>query len=159
MAELLANHGVAVTPRGNGVTGLRAHDITNLEAPYDLVRKMRASFLVAGPLLARYGEAKVSQPGGCAIGTRPIDLHLRAFEALGAEVELASGYVLMRAPKGLKGGVIRFPFVSVGATENALMAASLATGRTVIENAAQEPEVADLARCLVAMGAKIEGIG
>ena len=159
MAELLANHGVAVASRGSGVTGLRAHDLTNFEAPYDLVRKMRASFLVAGPLLARYGEAKVSQPGGCAIGTRPIDLHLRAFEALGAEVDLASGYVLMRAPKGLKGGVIRFPFVSVGATENALMAASLAKGETVIENAAQEPEVVDLAHCLVAMGAKIEGIG
>ena len=128
-------------------------------APYDIVRKMRASVLVLGPLLARFGEAQVSLPGGCAIGTRPVDLHIRALERLGAEIELADGYIQARAPRGLSGGEIRFPMVSVGATENALMAAVLAQGETRIENAAREPEVNDLARLLVAMGARIEGIG
>jgi len=168
MGEILANHGVALTMHGNGggngqhhgrVIGLSARNITNLVADYDLVRKMRASFLVLGPLLARFGQAKVSLPGGCAIGTRPVDLHLKAMEALGAQIELDSGYVLARAPHGLKGGVVTFPFVSVGATENILMAACLAKGESVIENAAQEPEIADLARCLQSMGGRIEGAG
>jgi UDP-N-acetylglucosamine 1-carboxyvinyltransferase len=121
---------------------------------------MRASILVLGPLLARAGEATVSLPGGCAIGNRPIDLHLKALEALGAEIELAAGYVRATAPKGrLTGGHVVFPIVSVGATENALMAAALAKGESVIENAAREPEIVDLCRCLVAMGAEIDGIG
>ncbi|MDX1580520.1 MAG: UDP-N-acetylglucosamine 1-carboxyvinyltransferase, partial [Alphaproteobacteria bacterium] len=128
-------------------------------APYDIVRKMRASVLVLGPLLARLGEAEVSLPGGCAIGTRPIDLHLKALEQMGAEIKLMDGYVHATAPEGLKGATIRFPFVSVGATENTLMAASLAEGTTILENAAREPEISDLANCLVAMGANIAGIG
>ncbi|UVI39821.1 UDP-N-acetylglucosamine 1-carboxyvinyltransferase [Qipengyuania spongiae] len=134
--------------------------ITSNVAPYDLVRKMRASILVLGPLLARTGEATVSLPGGCAIGNRPIDLHLKALEALGAEIELAEGYVKARAPAaGLPGGEYDFPIVSVGATENAVMAAVLAKGTSRIGNAAREPEIVDLCRLLVAMGAKIEGIG
>jgi UDP-N-acetylglucosamine 1-carboxyvinyltransferase len=139
---------------------LKAAQVTSTVAPYDIVRKMRASILVLGPLLARMGEATVSLPGGCAIGNRPIDLHLRALQALGAEIELAAGYVKAIAPAGgrLKGGTISFPVVSVGATENALMAAVLAQGTTVIENAAREPEITDLAMCLTAMGAKIDGI-
>lgn len=138
---------------------LKAAEVTSTVAPYDIVRKMRASILVLGPLLARMGEATVSLPGGCAIGNRPIDLHLRALQALGAEIELAAGYVKAVAPSGrLKGGTISFPVVSVGATENALMAAVLAEGTTVIENAAREPEITDLAMCLMAMGAKIDGI-
>jgi UDP-N-acetylglucosamine 1-carboxyvinyltransferase len=120
---------------------------------------MRASFLVLGPLLARFGAARVSQPGGCAIGTRPVDLHLKGLQALGAAIALKEGYVEARAPRGLQGGRVRFPFVSVGATENILMAACLARGESVIENAAAEPEIGDLARCLSAMGAKIEGAG
>ncbi|MCX8231880.1 MAG: UDP-N-acetylglucosamine 1-carboxyvinyltransferase, partial [Alphaproteobacteria bacterium] len=123
------------------------------------VRKMRASVLVLGPLLARCHQAKVSLPGGCAIGTRPVDLHLKALEQLGARIELEEGYVNATAPGGLKGGLVRFPMVSVGATENIMMAATLADGETVLENAAREPEIGDLARCLVAMGAKIEGAG
>jgi UDP-N-acetylglucosamine 1-carboxyvinyltransferase len=139
---------------------LDATRITSTVAPYDFVRKMRASILVLGPLIARMGEATVSLPGGCAIGNRPIDLHLKALEQLGANLEITAGYVKATAPDGgLKGGRIAFPIVSVGATENALMAASLATGETVIENAAREPEIVDLCRCLVAMGAEIEGIG
>ena len=139
---------------------LSAARITSTTAPYDIVRKMRASILVLGPLLARMGEATVSLPGGCAIGTRPVDLHLKALEALGAEIELAAGYVRARAPDGgLSGGTIAFPIVSVGATENALMAAVLAKGRSEIINAAREPEIVDLCRLLVAMGASIEGIG
>ncbi|MCK5620690.1 MAG: UDP-N-acetylglucosamine 1-carboxyvinyltransferase, partial [Alphaproteobacteria bacterium] len=126
---------------------------------YELVKTMRASILVLGPLLSRHGEALVSLPGGCAIGTRPVDLHLKGLEALGAEIELANGYVHARAPKGLAGGHYVFPFVSVGATENLVMAASLAKGESTLVNAAREPEVADLAKCLVGMGAKIEGIG
>jgi UDP-N-acetylglucosamine 1-carboxyvinyltransferase len=141
------------------VMTFRAANVTATVAPYDIVRKMRASILVLGPLLARTGEATVSLPGGCAIGTRPIDLHLKALQALGAEIEVAAGYVKAIAPKGgLTGGTIAFPFVSVGATENALMAAVLAKGTTVIENAAREPEITDLAQCLIAMGAEIEGL-
>jgi UDP-N-acetylglucosamine 1-carboxyvinyltransferase len=142
------------------VMTLSASRITSTTAPYDIVRKMRASILVLGPMLAREGVATVSQPGGCAIGNRPIDLHLKGLEALGAEIELTSGYVRATAPKGgLRGGRIVFPVISVGATENVLMAAVLADGETLIENAAREPEIVDLARCLNAMGAKIDGIG
>ena len=138
----------------------KASDISSTVAPYDMVRKMRASILVLGPMLARAGESTVSLPGGCAIGDRPIDLHLRALEAMGAEIELAAGYVKATAPKGrLSGGDYSFPVVSVGATENAVMAAVLATGRTQLFNAAREPEIVDLCNLLVAMGAKIEGIG
>jgi len=164
--HLLNELGVSTTVRrGNGdVIGrqmkLSARAIASTVAPYDIVRKMRASILVLGPLLARAGEATVSLPGGCAIGNRPIDLHLKALEALGAEIELAAGYVKATAPSGgLTGGRISFPVVSVGATENALMAAVLARGETTMENAAREPEIIDLARCLVAMGAEIDGIG
>ncbi|MEG3155364.1 UDP-N-acetylglucosamine 1-carboxyvinyltransferase [Sphingomonas sp. RB1R13] len=139
---------------------LHARDIASTVAPYDMVRKMRASILVLGPMLARAGEATVSLPGGCAIGDRPIDLHLRALEAMGAEIELAAGYVKAVAPRGrLPGGDYSFPVVSVGATENALMAASLATGRTQLFNAAREPEIVDLCNLLVAMGGKVDGIG
>ena len=138
----------------------RATTITATIAPYDIVRKMRASILVLGPLLARMGEAKVSLPGGCAIGNRPIDLHLKAIEAFGAEIEMSSGYVTARAPDGrLPGGRINFPVVSVGATENALMAASRAKGTCIIGNAAREPEIVDLCNCLIAMGVKIDGVG
>ena len=138
----------------------RAGRITSTTAPYDIVRKMRASILVLGPLLARAGEATVSLPGGCAIGNRPIDLHLKALEALGATIELAAGYVRASAPSGrLPGGDYRFPVVSVGATENALMAAVLAQGRSVLSNCAREPEIVDLCQCLSAMGARISDIG
>jgi UDP-N-acetylglucosamine 1-carboxyvinyltransferase len=139
---------------------LQAGEIASTVAPYDMVRKMRASVLVLGPMLARAGESTVSLPGGCAIGDRPIDLHLKALEAMGAEIELTAGYVKALAPKGrLSGGDFSFPVVSVGATENALMAASLANGRTQLFNAAREPEIVDLCNLLVAMGAKISGIG
>jgi UDP-N-acetylglucosamine 1-carboxyvinyltransferase len=139
---------------------LQASEIASTVAPYDMVRKMRASILVLGPMLARAGESTVSLPGGCAIGDRPIDLHLKALEAMGAEIELAAGYVKASAPKGrLPGGDYSFPVVSVGATENAVMAAVLGTGRTQLFNAAREPEIVDLCNLLVAMGAKIEGIG
>jgi UDP-N-acetylglucosamine 1-carboxyvinyltransferase len=142
------------------VMTMRAARLTSTIAPYDIVRKMRASILVLGPLLARAGEATVSLPGGCAIGNRPIDLHLKALEAFGAEIEITSGYVKAIAPSGrLRGGHIIFPVVSVGATENALMAASLSAGVCIIENAAREPEIVDLCNCLVAMGADIQGIG
>ncbi|HEX8216238.1 MAG TPA: UDP-N-acetylglucosamine 1-carboxyvinyltransferase [Allosphingosinicella sp.] len=163
--HLLNQLGVSTTVEGSRpdefgrVMTLRASGISSTVAPYDIVRKMRASVLVLGPLVARAGEATVSLPGGCAIGMRPVDLHLKALEALGAEIEIAAGYVKARAPDGgLKGGTIRFPFVSVGATENALMAAVLASGTTVIENAAREPEITDLAKLLIAMGAQIEGL-
>src|SRR5213592_3492003 len=127
---------------------INAGSVSSPEAPYDLVKTMRAAILVLGPLLARFGEATVSLPGGCAIGSRPIDLHLKALQALGAEIELAAGYVKAIAPAGgLTGGTVSFPSVSVGATENALMAAALAQGETVIDNAAREPEIADLCRC------------
>lgn len=142
------------------VLSVRASRLTSTVAPYDIVRKMRASILVLGPLLAREGEATVSLPGGCAIGNRPIDLHLKALEAMGAEIELSAGYVRATAPGGrIAGGRFRFPVVSVGATENALMAASTARGTTVLENAAREPEIVDLCNLLVAMGAVIRGIG
>src|SRR3546814_859695 len=164
--HLLNQHGVSTMVEGarpedfGRVMTLRAGRITSTVAPYDIVRKMRASILVLGPLLARAGEATVSLPGGCAIGNRPIDLHLKGLEALGAEIELAAGYVKATAPRGgLRGGRIVFSTVSVGATENVLMASVLAKGETIIENAAREPEIIDLARCLVAMGAKIDGIG
>ena len=144
---------------GRKVT-LQAGEIASTVAPYDMVRRMRASVLVLGPMLARAGEATVSLPGGCAIGDRPIDLHLKALECMGADIELAAGYVKATAPKGrLPGGDFSFPVVSVGATENALMAAVLATGRSQLFNAAREPEIVDLCNLLVAMGAKIEGIG
>jgi UDP-N-acetylglucosamine 1-carboxyvinyltransferase len=142
------------------VMTLRAGRVTSTEAPYDIVRKMRASILVLGPLLARAGEATVSLPGGCAIGNRPIDLHLKALEAFGAVIEIAAGYVRASAPGGgLPGGVYTFPVVSVGATENALMAAVLASGTCILHNAAREPEIVDLCSLLAAMGADIEGIG
>jgi UDP-N-acetylglucosamine 1-carboxyvinyltransferase len=144
---------------GRRVT-FQASEIASTVAPYDMVRKMRASVLVLGPLLARAGEATVSLPGGCAIGDRPIDLHLKALECMGAEIELAAGYVKASAPKGrISGGDFSFPVVSVGATENAVMAAVLATGRTQLFNAAREPEIVDLCNLLIAMGAKIDGIG
>ncbi len=163
MAGLLAQHGVGVSRRkgdgdSRGPLELNAAQIASTTAPYDLVRKMRASILVLGPLLARCGHARVSLPGGCAIGTRPVDLHLQGLERLGAVVELEGGYIEVRAPKGLKGAEIVFPSVSVGATENLLMAAVLAEGESRLINAAREPEIGDLARCLQAMGAKIEGI-
>ncbi|MGC1347078.1 MAG: UDP-N-acetylglucosamine 1-carboxyvinyltransferase, partial [Methyloceanibacter sp.] len=138
---------------------LKAAEIVDTTAPYEMVSRMRASFWVLAPILARCGEAKVSLPGGCAIGTRPVDLHLSALEALGANIELEGGYVIAKAPKGLTGAKVTLAKVSVGATHNALMAAVLARGDTVIENAAREPEVADLASCLKKMGAKIGGIG
>jgi UDP-N-acetylglucosamine 1-carboxyvinyltransferase len=160
MSALLAQHGIAVEPIGNeGRTLSLGGPITNTEAPYDIVRKMRASILVLGPLLARTGEARVSLPGGCAIGPRPVDLHLKGLEQMGARIELAGGYIDARVDGRLRGATIVFPFVSVGATENLLMAAALADGRTVLANAAREPEIGDLATCLNAMGAHIAGIG
>jgi UDP-N-acetylglucosamine 1-carboxyvinyltransferase len=166
MANLLVQHGVAIAV-GDAVPGdpagrvleLSARHITSTTAPYDLVRKMRASFLVLGPLVAWCGRGRVSMPGGCDIGVRPVDLHLKGLQRLGAEVELSGGYIEARAPKGLRGAEVVFPKVSVGATENLLMAATLAAGETVLVNAAREPEIADLAECLVAMGAQIDGIG
>jgi len=167
LAEILAGLGVDITLDGNGrteaeigrVLNLHARTIKSTEAPYELVRKMRASFLVIGPLIARCHKAKVSLPGGCAIGTRPVDLHLKGLEAMGTEIELSEGYVIAKAPKGLHGARINFPFVSVGATENLVMAATLAKGTTILENAATEPEVTDLVHCLQAMGARIDGVG
>jgi UDP-N-acetylglucosamine 1-carboxyvinyltransferase len=161
MTNLLEQHGVTLTPSGNGARelDLSARHVSSTTAPYDLVRKMRASFLVLGPLVARCGEARVSLPGGCGIGARPVDLHIKGLQRLGAKVELRQGYIEARAPKGLRGAEIAFPSVSVGATENVLMAASLAEGESVLINAAREPEITDLATCLTAMGAKIDGIG
>ncbi len=167
MNRLLAQHGVEVHINGRDAFGssgrsveLFANDIFNTTAPYDLVRKMRASVLVLGPLLARFGQAKVSLPGGCAIGTRPVDLHIKGLQAMGAQIDIEGGYILARAPEGgLVGAEFVFPQVSVGATENLMMAATLAKGETVLVNAAREPEIGDLARCLIAMGAEIEGIG
>ena len=167
MTTLLAQHGVEFVmggcPKHKGhmgeVISLQAHTITNEIAPYDIVRKMRASVLVLGPLLARIGRAKISLPGGCAIGTRPIDLHLKAFEKMGVKIKLEKGYVHAHIAGRLKAAHIVFDIISVGATENVLMAATLAKGTTIIENAAKEPEVVDLAECLVRMGAHIEGIG
>ena len=157
MIRLLEQLGMSIDQQADRVAISGA--ATNTDAPYDLVSQMRASILVMGPLLARYGEARVSLPGGCAIGSRPVDLHIRAMQKLGAIVELADGYVQARTPNGLKGNKIIFPFVSVGATENAMMVACLATGTTQLVNAAREPEIVDLAACLSAMGAKISGAG
>ncbi|SEL13261.1 UDP-N-acetylglucosamine 1-carboxyvinyltransferase [Roseovarius nanhaiticus] len=160
MSQLLGSLGAEVsTLQGGQVIAMSSHALTSQRAEYDIVRKMRASILVLGPLLARFGHAEVSLPGGCAIGARPVDLHLRALEAMGAELELKEGYVHATAPGGLKGGTYKFPLVSVGATENALMAATLAKGTTVLKNAAREPEIVDLATCLRRMGAQIEGDG
>ena len=157
MAALLAQHGIAVEPSGRTLS--LGGDITNTLAPYEIVRKMRASILVLGPLLARRRAARVSLPGGCAIGTRPVDLHLKGLEAMGAVIKLDAGYIEASAPTGLRGAQIVFPFVSVGATENLLMAATLADGVTTLKNAAREPEIIDLCACLTAMGAQIEGTG
>ena len=138
------SHGTTLT--------LQAGKITSTTAPYDIVRKMRASVLVLGPLVAREGEARVSLPGGCAIGARPVDLHIAGLKAMGAEIDIDGGYMVARAPKGLKGARYTFPKVSVGATENLMMAAALAKGTTVLDNAAREPEITDLAECLVEDG-------
>ena len=160
MGALLAQHGIMVEHVGEDRRSLwLGGAITNTEAPYDIVRKMRASVLVLGPLLARVGEARVSLPGGCAIGTRPVDLHLKGLEQMGAHVRLDSGYIDASTNGRLRGATIVFPFVSVGATENLLMAATLADGQTILANAAREPEISDLAACLVKMGARIDGIG
>jgi len=160
MAQLLASLGVEVAWIKEARTlRLHAGEITSTIAPYDQVRKMRASFNVLGPLLARVGHATVSLPGGCAIGARPVDLHLKAFEAMGADIHIDQGYVKAAALRGLRGAEIEFPFVSVGATEHSMLAAVLAKGETVLKNAAREPEIADLAACLNAMGARVEGAG
>ena len=160
MSALLESLGTEVTSTQEGkVLTMTSHNLDNLTADYDIVRKMRASILVLGPMLARAGQAVVSLPGGCAIGARPVDLHLKVMEALSAEIELRDGYVHAKAPSGLRGATIEFPFVSVGATENALLAATLAKGTTVLKHAAREPEIVDLAHCLIAMGAQIEGHG
>jgi len=168
LVRILRNHGVDLAVDGKrpgpamhlGETfHLTARDIVDTTAPYEMVSRMRASFWVLGPLIARMGQAKVSLPGGCAIGTRPVDLHLTGLKALGAEIDIDAGYVIARAPKGLRGARIVFPKVSVGATHNVLLAAALAKGETVIENAAREPEIGDVAACISKMGAKVEGIG
>ena len=155
MTALLSQHGLIIEHDRAGRRLILQGAATNLEAPYDIVRKMRASVLVLGPLVARFGEAKVSLPGGCAIGTRPVDLHLKGLEQMGATISLDSGYIEAKAPPGgLRGAKIIFPQVSVGATENLLMAACLADGVTELVNAAQEPEIGDLAMCLMRMGAR-----
>ena len=168
LKRILSNHGVDHSVDGkragqNGMAGetlhLTAREIVDTTAPYELVSKMRASFWVIGPLIARMGEAKVSLPGGCAIGTRPVDLFIMALRDLGAEIDIDGGYVIARAPGGLRGGRVTFPKVTVGATHVAMMAAALAKGESVIENAAREPEVVDLAACLIKMGARITGAG
>ncbi len=168
LARILRNHGADHSIEGKRANPstlmgdtfhLTARDIVDTTAPYEMVSRMRASFWVLGPILARMGEARVSLPGGCAIGTRPVDLHLDGLKALGAEIDIDAGYVVAKAPRGLRGNKIVFPKVSVGATHQVLLAASLARGETVIENAAREPEVGDVAECLVKMGAGIEGIG
>jgi UDP-N-acetylglucosamine 1-carboxyvinyltransferase len=168
LKRILANHGVDYMVSGKRAKDesqagetltLRAETIVDTTAPYELVSRMRASFWVIGPLLARMHEAKVSLPGGCAIGTRPVDFFLTGLQALGAEIEIDRGYVIARAPGGLRGGRVQFPSVSVGATHTVMMAATMARGETVIENAAREPEVRDLADCLIKMGARIEGAG
>jgi len=159
MTQLLSQLGVEITAAGSHTMKLCAKNLSSTTAPYDIVRKMRASVLVLGPLVARAGEAHVSLPGGCAIGTRPIDFHLKGLEALGAEILLEEGYVHVKAPHGLTGATFTFPNISVTGTENLLMAAALAKGQTRLINAAREPEVSDLAHCLNAMGAKISGIG
>src|ERR1700750_2166375 len=159
MIQLLQQHGVEIdaAPGENGhshgtTLTLQTKQINSTTAPYDIVRKMRASVLVLGPLLAREGEARVSLPGGCAIGARPVDLHIAGLKAMGAEIDIDGGYFVAQAPKGLKGARFTFPKVSVGATENLMMAAALAKGTTVLDNAAREPEITDLAECLSKMG-------
>ena len=160
MTTLLESLGSEVSTMQDGkVLTMSSNKLNNFTAAYDIVRKMRASILVLGPLLAREGQAVVSLPGGCAIGARPVDLHLMAMRALGAEIKLHDGYIHAKANNGLTGATIDFPFVSVGATENALLAASLAKGTTILKNAAREPEIVDLVQCLISMGAKIEGEG
>lgn len=169
LVRILRNHGVDLAVDGKRATPgpylgetfhLSARDIVDTTAPYEMVSRMRASFWVLGPLLGRCHQAKVSLPGGCAIGTRPVDLHLTGLKALGAEIDIEAGYVLAKAPKGgLRGGRVVFPKVSVGATMNVLLAAAMARGETVMENAAREPEIGDVAECLVKMGCLIEGIG
>jgi UDP-N-acetylglucosamine 1-carboxyvinyltransferase len=169
LVRILRNHGVDLAVDGKRATPgpylgetfhLSARDIVDTTAPYEMVSRMRASFWVLGPLLGRCHQAKVSLPGGCAIGTRPVDLHLTGLKALGAEIDIEAGYVLAKAPKGgLRGGRVVFPKVSVGATMNVLLAAAMARGETVMENAAREPEIGDVAECLVKMGCVIEGIG
>ena len=168
LQRILGNHGVDITiagkrqgddPNSGRTIHISAKNIVDTTAPYELVSKMRASFWVIAPLVARMGEAKVSMPGGCAIGTRPVDLLIMALQALGADIEIEAGYVIARAKNGLRGGEIVFPKVTVGGTHTALMAASLARGTTVIENAAREPEIGDVADCLNKMGAKITGAG
>jgi UDP-N-acetylglucosamine 1-carboxyvinyltransferase len=163
LGKLLQRLGASIIERDDGPDGpetvLHTPEVISAIAPYDLVRQMRASFNVLGPLIARTGHAKVSLPGGCSIGARPVDLHLKALEALGATIDLHEGYVYAQAPRGLKGARIEFPFVSVGATEHTMLAAVMARGETVIENAAREPELEDLAICLNAMGAKVSGAG
>jgi UDP-N-acetylglucosamine 1-carboxyvinyltransferase len=168
LERILGNHGVDITvagkrpgddPNAGRTVKLSAKSIADTTAPYELVSKMRASFWVVAPLVARAGEARVSMPGGCAIGTRPVDLLIMALEKLGAEIEIEGGYVVARARQGLRGGEIVFPKVTVGGTHTALMGAALARGTTVIENAAREPEIGDLADCLNKMGAKISGVG
>jgi UDP-N-acetylglucosamine 1-carboxyvinyltransferase len=158
MEELLHQHGVGVNAQED-VVELWAHDIKNTVAPYDIVSRMRASILVLGPLLARTGEAKVSLPGGCAIGTRPVDIHISGMRQLGAHIELSEGYIQASAPNGLTGTDITMPLVTVTGTENLMMAACLAKGETRLINAAREPEIIDLAHCLTAMGAYISGAG
>src|SRR5262245_13943266 len=168
LSRILGNHGVDITVVGKKVgqattdgqtLKLKSAEIVDTTAPYEMVSRMRASFWVLAPLLARCGEARVSLPGGCAIGTRPVDLHILALEKLGAELSIDAGYIVAKAPKGFQGAHIAFPKVSVGATHAALMGAVTAKGDTVIENAAREPEISDVAQCLVKMGAHIEGIG
>ncbi len=160
LSELLQHLGMMVALRDDGVGFLKAAEIASHVAPYDMVRKMRASVLVLGPLLARHGIAEVSLPGGCAIGTRPVDLHIMGLRAMGAEIEIEGGYIKAKAPKGgLKGAEIAFPKVSVGATENIMMAATLAKGTTILRNAAREPEIIDQGEALIKMGAQIEGLG
>ena len=168
LVRILRNHGVDLAvdgkrPGPNAYLGetfhLTARDIVDTTAPYEMVSRMRASFWVLGPLLARMRQAKVSLPGGCAIGTRPVDMHLTGLKELGAEIDIEAGYVVAKAPKGLRGAHIVFPKVSVGATHQVLLAAALAQGETVIENAAREPEIGDVAECLVKMGVMIDGIG
>jgi len=159
MGGLLEHLGVQIDAGTGSEMMLHAEKLSSTTAPYELVRKMRASFNVLGPLIARNGSAKVSLPGGCAIGARPVDLHLKAMESFGVDIKLEEGYVIAKAKGGLKGAEITFPFISVGATEHALLTAVLAKGETVLNNAAREPEIIDLANCLNAMGAKIFGAG
>lgn len=159
ISEVLGHLGVEVSNGGNNTLNINSSEITSCEAPYELVRKMRASFLIMGPLLARCGKAKISLPGGCAIGTRPIDLHLKGFDALGAKIDCGEGYIEASAPNGLKGARIYLDFPSVGATENIIMAACMAEGQTILENPAHEPEIIDLVNYLNVMGANIKGAG